>query len=337
MNKRILRKSNVGTILLISLFLFVAVARAESVTPLRLVKTIPLPGVMGRIDHMAVDLEGGRLFVVALGNNSLEVLDFRSFEHIRRIGGLNEPQGVLYIPEFENILVTNGGDGSCKIFDSKSFQLTNALNFSSDADNVRYEPRTKYVYVGYGSGGLGIIDASNWKRIADIPLSGHPESFQLEGSGSKIFVNVPGANNIAVVDRMKRAVVGTWTVEGARENFPMVLDESTHHLFIGCRQPPKIIVYDTESGKEVTKLDVPGDIDDIFYDGANKRIYASCGEGFLSVFQEKGANEYTPLAKIPTARGARTSLFVPEHKRLYLAVPHRGGQQAEIRVYALEP
>lgn len=337
MRKRILRKSNVGTILFIPLFLFVGVTHAENVTPLRLVKTIPLPGVMGRIDHMAVDLEDGRLFVAALGNSSLEVLDFHSFKHIRRIGGLSEPQGVLYIPEFGNILVTNGGNGSCKIFDSKSFQLTKALNFSSDADNVRYDPRTKYIYVGYGNGGLGIIDASNWKRIGDIPLSGHPESFQLEGSGSKIFVNVPGANNIAVVDRMKRAVVGTWTVEGAQENFPMVLDESSHHLFIGCRQPPKIIIYDTESGREVTKLDIPGDIDDILYDGMNKRIYASCGEGFLSVFQEKGANEYTPLAKISTARGARTSLFVPEQKRLYLAVPRRDKQQAEIRLYAVEP
>ncbi len=337
MNKRIPRKSNVGTILFISLFLFVAVARAENVSLLRLEKTIPLPGVMGRIDHMAVDLEGGRLFVVALGNNSLEVLDFRSLKYIYRVGGLNEPQGVLYIPEFEKILVANGGDGSCKVFDSKSFQLTNSLKFSSDADNVRYDPRTKYIYVGYGSGGLGIIDASNWRRIGNILLSGHPEAFQLEGSGSKIFVNVPGAKHVAVADRMKRAVVGTWTVEGARENFPMALDESSHHLFIGCRQPPKIIIYDTESGGEVTKLDIPGDIDDIFYDGVNKRVYASCGEGFLSVFQEKGANEYTLLAKIPTARGARTSLFVPEQKQLYLAVPRRGEQQAEIRFYAVEP
>ncbi len=337
MNKRIPRKSNVGTILFISLFLFVAVARAEDVSLLRLEKTIPLPGVMGRIDHMAVDLEGGRLFVVALGNNSLEVLDFRSLKYIYRVGGLNEPQGVLYIPEFEKFLVANGGDGSCKVFDSKSFQLTNSLKFSSDADNVRYEPRTKYIYVGYGSGGLGVIDARNWKQIGDIPLSGHPESFQLERSGTRIFVNVPGAKHVAVADRMKRVIVGTWIVEGARENFPMALDESSHHLFIGCRQNPKIIIYDTELGKEVSKLDISRDIDDIFYDGVNKRIYASCGEGFLNVFQQNGANEYTPPVKIPTAQGARTSLFVPEQRRLYLAVPRRDKQQAEIRVYAAGP
>ncbi len=337
MRKRILRKSNVGTILFIPLFLFVAVARPENITPLRLTKDIPLPGVMGRTDHMAVDLEGGRLFVVALGNNSLEILDVHSFKHVQRISGLNEPQGVLYIPEFGKILVTNGGDGSCKVFDSKSFQLANALKFSSDADNVRYDPRTKYIYVGYGSGGLGIIDASTWKQIGDIPLSGHPEAFQLERSGSRILVNVPGAKNIAVVDRMRRIVIGTWTVEGARENFPMALDESSHRLFIGCRQPPKIIIYDAESGKEVSKLVISGDIDDIFYDGLNKRIYASCGEGYLNVFQQNGANEYSSLVTIPTVQGARTSLFVPEQRRLYLAVPHRDKQQAEIRVYTVEP
>lgn len=337
MSKKILRRSNLETILFISFLLFVGVARADGGTPLRLVNTIPLPDVIGRIDHMAVDIEGGRLFLSALSNNSLEVLDVRSFKHIRSIRGLSEPQGVLYISEFQKILVTNGGDGSCKIFDGKSFRLTYVVNFSSDADNIRYDLRTKYIYVGYGSGGLGIIDARNWNQIGDISLSSHPESFQLERSGEKIFVNLPRAKHIAVVDRIQRAVVERWTVEGAKENFPMALDETGHHLFIGCRQPAKIIIYDTELGREITQLDLSGTIDDIFYDDVNKRIYASCGEGFLSVFQEKGANEYTHLAQIPTAQGARTSLFVPELKRLYLAVPRHGEQQAELRIYAVEP
>ncbi len=327
----------IATTLFIALFLFGDLSYPKDAAPIQLAGTIPLPGVTGRIDHMAVDLEGGRLFVVALGNNSVEVLDLRSSKHIHRIGGLNEPQGVLYIPEFEKLLVTNGGDGSCKIFDSKSFQLTDSLKYSSDADNVRYDPHKKYIYVGYGSGGLGIIDAGKWKQIGEIPLSGHPESFQLEESGSRIFVNVPEAKNITVIDRTKGAIVGTWTVEGARENFPMALDESSHRLFIGCRQPSKIIIYDTASGKEMRKLDICGDVDDIFYDGLNKRIYASCGGGFLDVFQQKGGNEYALLARIPTAKGARTALFVPQQRRLYLAAPHHGQQQAEIRIYTVEP
>ncbi len=317
--------------------LFVAKARTETITPLRLMQTIPVPDVVGRIDHMAIDLKGQRLFVAALGNNSLEMLDLQAGKHIHRIRGLKEPQGVVYIPESNKIFVTNGGDGTCRIFDGGSFRLVDTVRFSDDADNIRYDSRTKHIYVGYGNGALGIIDARSGRHFGDVRLSGHPESFQLESFGPRIFVNIPGAKNITVADRMKRAVIGTWTIKGARENFPMALDETSHRLFVGCRQPPKIIIYDTESGKEITRLDIAGDVDDIFYDAAHKRIYASCGEGFINVFQQDDADHYKLLAKIPTATGARTSLFVPEQKYLCLAVPHRGGQQAEIRVYATEP
>jgi DNA-binding beta-propeller fold protein YncE len=310
---------------------------AQGTASLRLVRTIPLPNVEGRIDHMAIDLKIQHLFVVALGNNSLEVLDLHAGKQIHRIGGLKEPQGVLYIPELKRIFVANGGDGSCNIFDATSFAMVDSLKFSSDADNVRYDRVNRHVYVGYGNGALGIIDASNWKRIGNVQLAGHPESFQLEEAGPRIFVNVPTANHIAVVDRSKLTVIATWLLVGCEANFPMALDETKHRLFIGCRQPPKIIVYDTESGMEVSRLVIVGDIDDIFYDSVRKRIYASCGEGLLNVFQQNDPDQYTALSRIPTAAGARTSLLVPEQGRLYLAVPHRKEQQAEIRVYALEP
>ncbi len=340
MGKPILRKKQIRRVyvlLIIGLVLFVAKAHAQDPAPLRLAQIIPLPSVEGRIDHLAIDLKNQRLFVVVLGNNSVEVLDLRAGKHIYRIGGLKEPQGVVYISEFNKIFVTNGGDGSCRIFDGTSFNSVNTLKFSDDADNVRYDPRTKHIYVGYGNGALGIIDAINWKRIGDVRLAGHPESFQLEEVGPRIFVNVPTANHVAVVDRNRLSVIGTWPLIEAQSNFPMALDETNHHLFIGCRQPQKIIVYNKESGKEVVRLDIGGDVDDIFYDAMRKRLYASCGEGFISVFQQNDADHYRALAKIPTASGARTSLFVPEQRHLYLAVPHRGDQQAEIRVYALEP
>ena len=316
--------------------LFVAKAHTQNVTPLRLIQRIPLQDVEGRIDHMAIDLKGQRLFVVALGNNSLEILDLQADKPIHRIRGLKEPQGVVYVPELNKIFVTNGGDGSCKMFDGDSFRLIDTVKFSDDADNIRYDPRTTHIYVGYGNGALGRIDARSGKRIGDVRLAGHPESFQLEKTGPRIFINVPTANHIAVVDRNKLAVFATWPLVDGRANFPMSLDETNHRLFIGCRQPPKVMVYDTKSGKEVTSLDIARDIDDIFHDAANKRIYASSGEGFVNVFQQEGVDHYIVLAKIPTAAGARTSLFVPEQAHLYLAVPHRGDQQAEIRVYAVE-
>ncbi len=323
--------------LVVGLMLLAAMGYAESGMPLHLERTIPLPGVQGRIDHMAVDLAGERLFIAALGNNTVEVIDLRVGKRIRSITGLSEPQGVIYLPEFRRLFVTNGGNGSCKVFDGNSLGLLDIVKFSADADNIRYEPQTKQVYVGFGAGALGTFDAKNGKRLWDVQLAGHPESFQLETMGPRIFVNVRPANQVAVIDKKKREVTAIWPVQDAKDNFPMALDESNHRLFIGCRNPAKIIIYDTESGKAVGSLDVAGDIDDIFYDSKTKRLYASCGEGFLVVFQQTDSNHYAVMARISTAKGARTSLFIPEQGRLYLAVPHYGEQQAEVRIYTVQP
>ena len=323
--------------LVAGLMLLAARGYAESGTPLRLERTIVLPDVQGRIDHMAVDLTGERLFVAALGNNTLEIIDLRVGQRIGRIRGLSEPQGVVYLPEFQRLFVTNGGDGSCKVFDANSLGLLDTVKFAADADNIRYEPHTKQVYVGYGAGALGTFDAKTGKHLWDVRLAGHPESFQLEATGPRIFVNVRPANHVAVIDRNKRGVTAIWPLKDGKENFPMALDEANHRLFIGCRNPAKIIIYDTVAGQTIGRIDIAGDIDDVFYDSKAKRLYASCGEGFIYDFQQIDPDHYAVMAKIPTAKGARTSLFVPRQGRLYLAVPHRGDQPAEVRVYAVQP
>lgn len=310
---------------------------AETRTPLRLERTIALPGVQGRIDHLAADLPGERLFVAALGNNTLEVIDLKIGKRLRSITGLTEPQGVLYLPESQKLLVTNGGDGSLRVFDGNSLALLDTVKFSKDADNIRYEPQTQQIYVGFGDGALGALDAKTGKHLWDVGLAGHPESFQLEQAGPRIFVNVRPANHIAIVDRKKREVTAIWSLLDAKDNFPMALNETNHRLFVGCRNPTRIIIYDTESGKMVGELDVAGDVDDIFYDAMAERLYASCGEGFLSVFQQTDTDHYKVMAKISTAKGARTSLFVSQQRCLYLAVPHQGEQPAEVRVYAVQP
>ncbi len=318
-------------------FLWGSETRTQGAAPLRLIQTIPLPGVSGRIDHMAIDLKGGRLFLAAVGNNSLEVLDLPTGRHLKRISGLKEPQGVVYVSGLNRLFVTNGGDGSCHIYEGDSFRLIGKVKFSEDADNIRYDPGTRQIYVGYGRGALGAIEASNGKRIGDVGLAGHPESFVLEERGSRIFINIPSADQVAVVDRSRLALVTTWPVVGARSNFPMALDETSHRLFIGCRQPPIILVFDSESHHEVTRLEIAGDVDDIFYDPALKRIYASGGGGLLNIIQQNAADQYILLAKISTAKGARTSLFVPEQRRLYLAIPDHGKQPARVHIYALDP
>jgi len=310
--------------------------RAEGTGSFRLVRTIGLPGVEGRIDHMSIDLSGQRLFVAALGNNSLEILDLRKGSRIRSIRELDEPQGVLYLPEGYRIMATNGGDGTCRAFDSKSFQQLSTVRFSGDADNIRYDRRSNRIYVGYGKGALGMVDSEGDRIEGDVKLPGHPESFQIEELGRRIFINVPTASAVVVVDREKRQILSSWRLGTGTMNFPMALDEAHHRLFVGCRFPASILVFDTESGRIAARQAIPKDVDDLFYDVGRGRVYASCGEGFLVALEQTDPDHYALAAKVPTATGARTSLFVPEQGHLYLAVPRRGGQQAEVRIYAIE-
>lgn len=325
------------TVLLIALALREFHVQAEEARPLRILQTIPLPNVEGRIDHLAADLKAQRLFIAALGNNTVEVVDLRAGTRTQSITGLHEPQGVSFIPETNKLFVANGKSGTCDVFDGSSLKQVKSIKLSDDADNIRYDAMNGRVFVGYGSGALAIIDATSSDLVGEIKLKGHPESFQLEKSGPRIFVNIPTSQQIVVLDREKRAVITSWPTGGASANYPMALDEEHHRLFVGFRKPARVAVFDTESGKNVANLDSAGDADDVFYDSSTRRIYVSGGEGFLSIFQQKDADHYEQTGRIPTAAGARTSLFVPELSRLYLAVPHRGSQGAEVRVYEAQP
>src|SRR5215213_9517820 len=300
------------------------------------VQAIALPNVSGRIDHMALDPEGSRLFVAALGNKTLEVVDLKAGKVTDEIKGLKEPQGVVYIPEDNKLLVTNGDGDTLDIYDAQSLKLLSQVVLGDDLDNVRFDAATGYAYVGYGTGNesaLGVVDVRTGTKVADITLSGHPESFQLEDDGQRIFVNVPTARHIAVVDRGNGSVVETWPLSNATENFPMALDDGNHRLFVGTRSPAKLLIFDTDTGKTLTSLDSSGDADDIFYDTQNERIYVSGGEGAISVFEQTDPDNYSLIDKVDTAEGARTSLFVPDSGTLYVAVPRSGSQQAEVRAF----
>jgi len=314
----------------------VVAIRAQEASPLQLKQTIALPGVNGRLDHLALDSAGDRLFVCALGNNTVEVIDLLKGQRIHSITGFGTPQGVAYVPNLNRIFIASDEGGLCKIYDGKSFQQTGQLVLKDDADNVRYDASSDQVYVGFGSGGIAVVDAISGKSIASIKLTGHPEAFELEKQGRRIFVNIPNARQVAVVDREKKQIIATWRTDGAFENFPMALDEPSHRLFLGCRLPAKLIVLNTDSGELVAKIDISGDADDVFYDSKRRRIYAICGAGKIDIIEQADANTYKPLAKIETAEGARTGLFVPGHDTLFVAVPHRGSQQAEIRCYQVE-
>jgi len=303
---------------------------------LKLQQTIALPGVEGRIDHFAFDAAGERLFICALGNNSVEVLDLRKGERIHSITGLGAPQGIAYIPELDRIFVANDKGGVCKIYGGKSFQQISELNFKDDADNVRYDDATKKIYVGFGSGGIAIVNAADGKQIGSIKLSAHPEAFELEKNGKRIFVNVPNSRHVAMIDREKGVVVATWKTDLAFGNFPMALDEANHRLFVGCRLPSKLVVLNTKSSNIVAKIDISGDPDEVFYDSKRHCIYAICGAGKIDIIEQTDPDTYRISTKVDTADGARTGLFVSKHDALFVAVPHRGSQKAEVRAYRVE-
>lgn len=307
---------------------------AQSVAPLRPLAEIALPGTEGRIDHLSADVEGQRVFVSALGNGTVEVVDLKTGKRTTQIAGLKEPQGVLFNPDDHRIYVASGGDGTLRIFDGQSLAPLQTISLGDDADNIRYDSAKHEVIVGYGSGHLESI-AADLSKVADIKLPAHPESFQLEPAGGRIFVNLPRSFGVGVVDRGKGSMVEKWGLLPDLSNFPMALDAEHHRLFVGCRVPARLVVLDTATGHAVEKLPTVGDTDDLFYDAARRRLYVIGGEGSVDVFSQE-LNGYKRLARISTAPGARTGLFIPALNRLIVAAPRRGSQQARLLVFAVE-
>jgi len=316
---------------------------SEEAPPLRLIQQIPLPGVQGRIDHFTVDGERERMIFSALGNNTVEVVSLFAGKLVHTITGAEEPQGVVYIPENDRVVVANAGDGKVRIYDGTSFELVKTIDFGKDPDNIRYDAAARRIYVGYGEdegGAIGVIDAMTDEQVGgDYKTGGgHPESFQLEKSGPRMFVNNPdGGNIVLAIDRHTRSV-SKWELHGNRFNFPMALDEANHRLFVGTRRPSKLNVLNTEIGEVVATLVCAGDADDMYYDARTRRIYVIGGAGFISVIEQRGPDHYQLKANIPSSIGARTGYYYPTHDtdRLYVAVPARAGQGAELWVYEVQ-
>ncbi|HWI36982.1 MAG TPA: hypothetical protein VNU64_11080 [Burkholderiales bacterium] len=311
--------------------LAVAASSAAAQPPLELMATIPMPGVKGRIDHFAIDTKGHRLFVAALGNDTVEVLDLAAGRHLRSLSGFGEPQGVAYLPEWNRLYVASGTANRVDVLDGTSLSPVKRVERLDDADNVRYDSAARTVIIGYGRGALRLLKAESGAPLGDIKLAGHPESFQLDATAGRIYVNVPTAQHVAVVDPGKGAVIATWPVRAARSNFPMALDAQQQRLFVGARSPALLLVYDTRSGNLVTKVSIGGDTDDLFYDAQRKRVYVVCGEGRVDVLRQDTADRYVVEASIPTAARARTGLFADD--RLYVAAPAQGSSPARVLVY----
>ena len=303
--------------------------------PLALEAKIALGEVSGRIDHLSIDPKRQRLFVAELGNNSLGVIDLAAGKVLRRIDGLSEPQGVAYVLFTDSVFVANAGDGSVRVLRGDDLTPMGRIELGDDADNVRVDAARNRVLVGYGKGALAVIDPASQTKTADIHLKAHPEGFQIDETGTQIFVNVPDARGIEVVD-LAAGSRRPLPTQGAGSNFPMSIDAEEHRVLVVFRSPPTLMALSIQDGHLAATVETCGDADDVFVDPKRRRVYVSCGEGVIDVL-EPGEAGYQEIARVPTVSGARTALFVPELDRLFVAVRAASNEPAAIWVFRPTP
>jgi DNA-binding beta-propeller fold protein YncE len=318
-----------------SAFTSASIGQPAAEQPFKLEAKIPLGNVAGRIDHMSIDLERHRLFVAELGNDSVGIVDLNAKKVVHRISGLKEPQGVAYIRMNDALYVANGGDGSVRVFRGPDYSPTGRIDLGADADNIRPDLAANRILVGYGSGGIAVIDLRENAKNKTFALKAHPESFQLDVASGQLFVNVPNARSIAVFDANTGKETHTWPLRHGG-NFPMALDPERKRVLVAFRNPAKLAAFDWEIGGLATEVDICGDADDLFADQKLNRVYVTCGAGFIDVLMADDA-KYSRVARIPTVGGARTGLFVPETDHLLLGVRAGFKEPAAIWVYRTAP
>lgn len=304
--------------------------------PLVLEAKIPLGAVAGRLDHLAFDPDRQLLYVAELGNDSVGVIDLKQRTVVHRFGGLSEPQGVAYHAATGTLYIANAGDGSLRLFQVSDFSSIGRIELGRDADNIRLDHWRDRIIVGYGKGALAVIDPASRRKIGDMPLAGHPESFQFDEAGDRIFVNVPDAGQITGLDAVSGKPVTLFDSAGASSNFAMAIDPNDHRVIVAFRSPARLVSFASGTGRREASVETCRDADDVFVDARRHRIYVSCGEGVIDVLGQ-AAGGYERLARIPTVAGARTSLFVPATDRLYLAVRATSSEPAAIWIFRPGP
>jgi len=339
-------KRRLASFITLVLILTAAYAITSDSAPLKLVTSVDLPKYSGDFDHFAADLEGNRLFLAAEDHGTLEVFDLSTTKWLKTIKGFDTPHSILYLPASQKLFVTDGGEGMSKVLSAADLQVLQKVTLVPGADSLAYDPDAHRAYVVTGGKDVkmkesvvSVIDTIDFTKKADLKLdSAHVEGMALESRGNRMFINVTDHGEIYVVDRSTLKILSRWPLENAGENSPMVLDETNQRLFIVCRKPAKLVVFDTASGKQIGAWDTAGHADGMAFDPARKRIYVPGAEGYIAVYQQKDADHYDLIAKVPSAPGAKTCLLVPELNRLYVAVsPGEGKFGARVLTFKTEP
>ena len=319
---------------------------ARDKAPLKLVATIPLPGLKdGDFDHFALDIKGHRLFLTAEENDKLEVLDTSTNQLLHTMQDVKAPHAILVRKDLNKLFVVEGDAAAVRVYDGDSFKLLGEIKVSIDADSIAYDPATSYLYVVNGGREahtsyslISVIDTNDSKKLRDIKIdSNHVEALMLEKSGPRLFINITGKDAIGVMDRSKQVLTATWPLPpGDKLNVAMAMDDANHRLFVVTRNPGKLVIFNSDNGSVVADMPAVSLVDDAAYDALHKRIYLA-GDQFVDVFEQKDPDHYSLLARVPGSFRAKTAILVPELNRYYLAVPHHAGKEAEVRVYEIQP
>lgn len=285
-------------------------------SPLQLVRTIALPGVRGRIDHMSLDASTNHLFVAELGNGTVDDVDLAAGKVAGRISGLREPQGIAWLAARRELAVACG-DGLVRFFRREDWREVARISLGDDADNVRIDPRNGHLIVGYGSGGLAVIDPASHRIVGRVPLNGHPEAFAIKGA--RVFVNVPGRHSLVIADLDLGRSVSTVPIGMRAGNYPMALNAQGSELAVAFRFPASVSVIDTAAGTTSFSVASCGDADDLYFVGGELAVV--CGQGVVDLVNLEAGHS---IDRVTTSPGARTGLLSSDGKTLFIAVPNRG-------------
>ena len=327
-------------LLTLCLLAFCALSPAQSPAPLSLTRTIPLPGVVGRFDHLAIDIAGNRLFIAATTNHSVEVIDLATDKVEQSITGLGKPHGLAWVAETGSLYVADGALGELRVYTGTPLALAGTIKLSDDADDMVYDTVHHLLFVGHGGSDaanpakIAVIDTDRFALVSNLSVATHPEALEIDPQNHRVFANIAESNEVVVFDTVTKTIGAHWKLTTAADNVPLAYDNDDKLLYIACRKPGTLIVMDAATGKEVASLPAASGADDLFYDPAMRRVYVICGTGEVDAYQIDEAKHLHPLEVLHTADGAKTALFVPGQNLLYVALPGVNEHPAEIRVYS---
>ena len=323
---------------LAALFLLLTVTPAGAQSaPLSVKKTIPLPGVTGKFDHFAYDSVLDRLFAAATGIHTVEVIDVPAGKVIQEITGLRKPHGVAWVSEEKRLFVADGALAALNIYEGTPLKLIATLPLSDDADDMAYDSATKLLYVGHGGSGattpgkVAVVDTVKLTVVGNLPMQAHPEALEIDPASHRIFVNVADAAEVAVIDGATHTVTAHWPLTRAKDNVPVAFVPELQALLLGCRTPATVVLLSTSDGKEVDSVSSSAGADDLFYDPATRHAYLIAGSGAVDVFELAGG-KFKSVGKVETTSGAKTGLWVPTRRELFVGIPSAASQPSQVRV-----